>query len=225
MARIRPDVRRLGTSSLWVLLLATVPIPGCGHGTGIGRSSNLQVQALTPSGRTRRWRITAQIMDPNDDVVGGRASVTIYRVNENQATSVLLPPELSMTIFERDFRGDRFTAILVLNNGPGGESSMIFNVWDAAGNIDFADGSLILTIPAAPRPDPPPAPKSSGARSSTADARSLAASSRTAAAGRLPPRLTTRPGLARLGHIRKLRPCWMAAALFPRTDGGTRIGG
>lgn len=102
--------------------------------------SDFQIRALTPavSGRTIRWRITARITDRNNDVVGGKAEVSIHTVNGNGSRSngvPVTPPGMSLTIVETDLtNGDRFTAILSMDNASAGDISMTFAVADAAGN-------------------------------------------------------------------------------------------
>lgn len=98
--------------------------------------SDLQVPALTPavSGRSVQWQLTARVTDRNNDVVGGTAEVSIHEVN---GTRSQLPVDLaSLTIVASDLRnGERFAAILILDNAPAGEIQLTLSVRDAAGNL------------------------------------------------------------------------------------------
>jgi hypothetical protein len=147
MTRIRSREHRCSASNLGLLLLVLAAMSGCapydtaGGGSfsspDVPRISGLQVRALTStvSGRTIRWRITARITDPNGDVIGGTAEVGVHHVNDNWVHVDF--PELRMTIVESDLAGERYSAILVVDNAPAGEIGMTFGVRDAAGNVSF----------------------------------------------------------------------------------------
>ena len=153
----RLDPWRGGLFYLGVTLLAVSTVTaGCGPGGTLGNVSftspddpmvsDLQVRAVTPavSGRTIRWRITARVTDRNNDVVGGTARVTVHGVNDNEVHVDF--PEVTMTIVPTDLAGDRLTAILVVENAPAGEMSLLFTVQDAAGNSSFGGGSFTVQI-------------------------------------------------------------------------------
>jgi hypothetical protein len=160
---------------LGVLLLIPAVIAGCNPGPAIKITSSpddpviseLQIRPLTAerSGQTNRWRITARITDPNNDVIGGTASVSIKCVDRPPDGSIrgpnctlngtFEPPGFRLSITASDLtNSDRFTAILVVENAPAGGLEMFFEVTDAAGHAGtFASfKSFILSIsgPTAP---------------------------------------------------------------------------
>ena len=129
---------RARTQTAMVLLVGLVMsgfVAGCGGGkkgsptepTDNGPVvTNFQVRPLTSeqAGRRVEWLITATVVDPNNDLVGGRKEARI--VATGQVIGAALDAE--------DLRGDMFAAVLFFENPPPGRIDLAFSIVDAAGH-------------------------------------------------------------------------------------------
>jgi hypothetical protein len=156
---MRSTIRR--TTLIGLGLAAAISLAACSKSGGGGNAitgpsadapvvSNFQVRALTPqlSGQTVEYLVTATVVDPNGDLLGGQVEARVVSTGE----------VIGATIDAGFFDGQQFAGVLFFQNPPGGHVELVFSVIDAAGHrsneipfaVDIAMTELPRTRPAGP---------------------------------------------------------------------------
>ena len=142
---------RRATTAYVGLVLALLVTASCGGGGGSSSGtptttsasapvvSNFQIRPLTPEKANTevRYQITATVIDPNNDLMGGRVELS-----DGTRT-------LTLAIDATVLQGNTIGVILITNRVPAGRYTGSFAVVDAAGNrsdeITFAVNIEALT--------------------------------------------------------------------------------